>query len=337
VVVVKIVSVLNYKGGVGKTTLSACAGQALALTGFRVLAIDNDPQHNLTAMLGAPLQNPSIRDVYHAPSIGIASQLLLKAARKTNVPNLQVVPSSGQVSTRDIKDPMVLQKCFAYSRLERFYDFAIIDNSPGMDLLQEAAIYASNEIFVPTELSQFALDGIVEMQDTLSRRFGEEHGITKIIPNFYRNIKAHDAFALAFRERFPGKITATSIPFDSVFDSLVKEGKILFVHRLSSKAAAFYIKLMHELFDLDEQTTWNLVMSRRKERLGSEAAQRLVKLRQDLKNKAPQSTSKPAGSQKTVQPLQMPPAPADIPCAQESEAAKGPEPLHTPDMPPAPL
>ena len=225
VVVVKIVSVLNYKGGVGKTTLSACAGQALALTGFRVLAIDNDPQHNLTAMLGAPLQNPTIRDVYHAPSIGIASQLLLKAARKTNVPNLQVVPSSGQVSTRDIKDPMVLQKCFAYSRLERFYDFAIIDNSPGMDLLQEAAIYASNEIFVPTELSQFALDGIVEMQDTLSRRFGEEHGISKIIPNFCRNIKAHDAFALAFRERFPGKVTATSIPFDSVFDLLVKRGR----------------------------------------------------------------------------------------------------------------
>jgi chromosome partitioning protein len=307
VVVVKIVSVLNYKGGVGKTTLSACAGQALALTGYRVLAIDNDPQHNLTAMLGAGLHKPTIRDVYHATSIGLASQQLLKSARKTNVANLHVVPSTGELCANDIKDPLVLQKCFAYSRLERFYDYAIIDNSPGMDILQEAAIHASNEIFVPTELSQFALDGISEMQDLLSRRFGDEHVLSKIIPNFYRSVKAHDTFIRAFTERFPGKVTATWIPFDSVFDTLVKEKKILFVHRLSSRAAAFYLKLVHELFNLDEQTTWNMVMSRRKERLTSEATQRLVKLRQDAKDLSA-AANRP--------PLEAPPQP-DLPEPRE--------------------
>jgi len=55
---------------VGKTTLSACTGQALALTGFRVLTIDNDPQPNLSYMLGANIDKPTIRDVYQAPTIG---------------------------------------------------------------------------------------------------------------------------------------------------------------------------------------------------------------------------------------------------------------------------
>lgn len=279
----RIVSVLNYKGGVGKTTLSACTGQALALTGFRVLTIDNDPQHNLSYMLGASIERPTIRDVYQAHSIGTAGRIFLEAIRKTSVANLFVVPSSHDLSVWDIKDPFRLQKCFAYLKLDQLYDFIIIDNSPGMDIIQESAIHASAEIFVPTELSQFALNGIHDMQEILTRRFRNECPITKIIPNFYRNIKAHDAFLLLLQESFPGKVTDTSIPFDSVFDTLAKEEKILFIHRLSSKAAAYYLKLMHELFDLEEARTWNMVIDRRKEQLGNEARERLVKMRLDNK------------------------------------------------------
>jgi ATPases involved in chromosome partitioning len=279
----RTVSVLNYKGGVGKTTLSACTGQALALTGFRVLTIDNDPQHNLSYMLGAGTDKPTIRDVYQAPSIGMAAHIFMQAIRKTSVANLNVIPSSHEMSVWDIKDPYLLQKCFAYLKLEEMYDFVIIDNSPGMDIIQESAIHASGEIFVPTELSQFALNGIHDMQEMLTRRFRNECPITQIIPNFYRNIKAHDAFLLTLQDNFPGKVTETAIPFDSVFDTLAKEGKILFIHRLSSKAAAYYLKLMHELFDLEEAATWAKVIDKRKVQLGNEARGRLVKMRLDSK------------------------------------------------------
>jgi chromosome partitioning protein len=279
----RIVSILNYKGGVGKTTLSACTGQALALTGFRVLAIDNDPQHNLSYMLGASVTKPTIRDVYQAKTIGTAAQVFRESIRKTSVTNLQVIPSSHELSVWDIRDPYLLQKCFMYLKIEQMYDFILIDNSPGMDIIQESAIHASDEIFVPTELSQFALNGIIDMQEILTRRFRNECPITKIIPNFYRSIKAHDAFLLTLEEAFPGKVTKTTIPFDSVFDTLAKEEKILFIHRLSSKAAAFYLKLMHELFDLAEDTTWEMVVDKRKEQLGNEARDRLSKMRAEAK------------------------------------------------------
>jgi chromosome partitioning protein len=283
----RTVSVLNYKGGVGKTTLSACTGQALALTGFRVLTIDNDPQHNLSYMLGASVDKPTIRDVYQAGSIGTAAHVFLQSIRKTSVANLTVVPCSHELSVRDIRDPYLLQKIFSYLKLEEMYDFVIIDNSPGMDIIQESAIHASVEIFVPTELSQFALNGIHDMQEMLQRRFRNECPISKIIPNFYRNIKAHDAFLLTLQESFPGMVTCTAIPFDSVFDTLAKEGKILFVHRLSSKAAAYYLKLMHELFDLDEEKTWAMVMDKRNEQLNNEARERLIKMRLDSKKSIP--------------------------------------------------
>jgi len=60
----KMVSIINHKGGVGNTTFTGSTAQALALIGFRILAIDNDNQHNLSSMLGVGVKNPNIRDVY---------------------------------------------------------------------------------------------------------------------------------------------------------------------------------------------------------------------------------------------------------------------------------
>jgi chromosome partitioning protein len=298
----KTISILNYKGGVGKTTLTACTGQALALTGFRVLAIDNDPQHNLSYALGAGVERPTIRDVYHG-SIGIAAQLFQKSIKKTTLSNLSVVPSSSELCAADIKDPYLLQKCFAYSSLEHSFDFILIDNSPGMDLLQESSIHASDEIFVPTELSQFAINGICEMRDMLMRRFPDDCSISKIIPNFYRNTKAQDAAIFDLEEHFPGKVTQTAIPFDSVFDTLVKERKTLFLHRLSSKAAAYYIKLIHELFNLEEEATWQMVMEKRKEHISTEARKRFLEQRLERKKKSLQENENLPKEQEVPPPL----------------------------------
>ena len=280
----KVRSILNYKGGVGKTTLTACTAQALAITGFRVLAIDNDPQHNLTYILGCEAGRPNIRDIYHG-SIGVASQNLFKAIKNTNISHLSLIPSSNDLCANDIKDPYLLKKCFEYSGLDRFFDYILIDNSPGLDVLQESSIHASNEIFVPTELSQYAINGICEMRDILDKKFPDDCSITKIIPNFYKNTKLQDAAIMELEYFFPNIITKTAIPFDSVFDILVKERKILFLHRLSSKVSAYYIKLIHELFDLDVEKTWQMVMEKKKEHVSNEARKRFFEHRPDLKKK----------------------------------------------------
>ncbi len=258
----KIASVINHKGGVGKTTFTGSGAQALALVGFRVLAIDNDSQHNLSMMLGTGVLPPGIRDVYRA-SAREAPAAFIRSIRKTEIPDLHIVTSCSSLCNGDISDTMALAHCLRECRLERYYDYILIDNAPGMDRLQAAAILASDALFVPTELKQFAVDGLVELANFLESQFPGAAKIEKVIPNFFRNTKRQNGFLAALQKLFPDKVTRTALPLDPVFDEVITEGKILFLHRLSSKGAAFYLKLIHELFDLDEEKIWEMVIDKR--------------------------------------------------------------------------
>jgi len=270
----RTIAVLNYKGGVGKTTFAISASQALAMSGFRVLAIDNDSQHHLSLLLDEEGQrSPSIRDIYRS-SVGVAGKKLMDAIVETNLRNFHIIPSHAELSGHDIKDPRILQKAIEYCSLNRFYDFILIDNSPGIDLLQEVALHAANEIFVPTELSYFAVNGIIELHRILAKRFRDCCEITKIIPNGYRGTHKHNEYLEALKSLYPKKITETYIPYDTVFDTCMREQKTLFIHKLFSKAAAHYLKLIHELFDLDEKKVWEQVCDVKQSQLRNEARQR---------------------------------------------------------------
>ena len=278
----KTVSILNHKGGVGKTTFTGCTAQALALSGFRVFVIDNDSQHNLSAMFGCGVQTPNIRDVYQANGKD-ALHTFLKTIRKTEINDLHIITAPNILSESDIQDPLRLKNCITGCRLERFYDYILIDNAPGMDRLQAVSINASDDIFVPTELKQFAIDGIVEMDKILKYRFPTCSGISRIIPNFYKNTKRQNTYIAALNQLFPGKVAKTAIPADSVFDELITEEKILFLHRLYSRGAAFYLKLMHELFNLNEDDVWEKMLEKRNQRLSEEARERFYR-RMEQKN-----------------------------------------------------
>ena len=270
----RTIAILNYKGGVGKTTFTISASQALAMAGFRVLAIDNDSQHHLSLLLDENGQRSlSIRDIYRS-SVGVAGKKLMDAIVETKLRNFHIIPSHAELSGHDIKDPHILDKAFKYCSLGRFYDFILIDNSPGIDILQEVSLHAADEIFVPTELSYFAMNGIIELHRILEKRFNDCCGITKIIPNSYRGTRKQDEYLEALINLYPKKITQTYIPYDTVFDTCMREQKTLFVHKLFSRAAAHYLKLIHELFDLDEKKVWEQVCDVKQSQLKNEARQR---------------------------------------------------------------
>jgi len=271
----KTVAIINHKGGVGKTTFTGCTAQALALCGFRVLVIDNDSQHNLSTMMGSGVQSPGIADVYGADA-GSAPAVFLRAVKKSVLPGLHIVTSHRDLSERSIAERHVLETVLAACGLERFYDYVLIDNAPGMDMLQACAITAADELFVPTELRQFAVDGIVEMAQVLENRCPDGGRISRIIPNFYRDTRKQNTYISVLRRMFPGKVTETAVPVDAVFDELVTENKVLFIHRLYSRGAAYYLKLVHELFNLDEDSVWQSVVEKRKQRLSEDARARFL-------------------------------------------------------------
>jgi chromosome partitioning protein len=272
----KIISILNHKGGVGKTTFTGSVAQALALTGYRVLAVDNDSQHNLSSLLNVGVRQPNILDVYRA-NMESAPRLLLSSVVKTGLPNLHMITSCGDLLDAAVGDVYHLKNVVDACRLDRYYDFMLIDNAPGLDKLQMSAVNACNEIFVPTELRQFAVDGLVEMERTLLERCPSGGRITKIVPNNYRKVRRHDTFIAALNKIFPGRVTDTRILTDNVFDEVVTEGKILFLHRLYSKGAACYVKLVHELFKREEEELWEALMDKRGEHIREKAKERYRK------------------------------------------------------------
>lgn len=275
----KTVAILNYKGGVGKTTCTACLAQVLALVGYRVLAIDNDYQHNLTIMLGHRPSRPSIRDIYHG-SVGTAAGSLRAGILATEIENLNLISSCPSLTNDDVKDPFLLQKCTTYAKLENQYDFVLIDNGPGLDRVQQAALHAADYVFVPTELSHFAISGLYEMHRVMVTKFRDAPQITRIIPSLDRGTKQQSAYAEVLQQLFPGKLTRTHIPYDSVFDGLTEQRKILFLHRFASKAADHYLQLVQELFHLDSSMIRLSVRTKRRDRLNQEATQRLVLARE---------------------------------------------------------
>jgi chromosome partitioning protein len=280
----KTIAVLNFKGGVGKTTFTACVAQALALLGNRVLTIDNDYQYNLTIMLGHVPEHPTIRDVYIS-NVGTGGRNLLDAIRPTEVPHLDVVTSTPALRNDDVRDPFQLKKAMEYAKIDTRYDYVIIDNSPGLDRLQQAALHAADLVFVPTELSHFAISGVYEMHREMLQKFGDDARITKIVPAFYRGTKLHDSYLLALNKLFPDKICSVPIPYDSVFEGLAENRKVLFLHRLSSKAADCYLSFVRELFDLDPFALRTTIERKRAAWMREEAMENLEKARRATKAK----------------------------------------------------
>jgi len=264
---------LNHKGGVGKTTFTGSVAQALALTGRRVLAIDNDSQHNLSSLLNVGVREPNILDVYRA-NIESAPRLLLSSVVKTGLHNLHMVTSCGGLLDDAVGDVYHLKNVIDACGLDRYYDFVLIDNAPGLDKLQMSAVNACGEIYVPTELRQFAVDGLVEMERTLLERCPRGGRITKIVPNNCRNIRRHSTFIAALNKIFAGRVTEARILSDNVFDEVATDGKILFLHKLYSKGAACYVTLVRELFGGEEDELWETLLSKRGENIRERAKER---------------------------------------------------------------
>jgi len=162
----KIITLLNEKGGVGKTTLSTHIAAGLAVRGKRVILIDSDPQGHAGAMFGiepeAGLYDLLVRNVPFKDVLRVIPPELYEPPDITSEGLLAVVPSN--LETRNI--PNMISNIFAVKqRLDEVQDFAdviIFDTSPTPSLLHGAIYIATNGIIYPTELSALSFKSLME-------------------------------------------------------------------------------------------------------------------------------------------------------------------------------
>ena len=187
----RVLAIVNQKGGCGKTTTVVNLAGCLAADGFRVLVVDMDPQAHSTLALGIDPEEPeeNLYEVLAEPDGASAMQrVILPAAAGVEVaPSGIVLSALEQKLATEPVETRTDKLALALDRVAKDYDFALIDCPPSVGLLTFNALRAAGEVIVPLETSPFAIHGVQKLVDTialLSERIGHEVSV-RVLPTLY--------------------------------------------------------------------------------------------------------------------------------------------------------
>lgn len=269
---------VNKKGGVGKSTFASIIAQLLAILGNRVLAIDNDEQHNLSKLLGLKVQKVGIADLYKKKYTH--EEFAMNSIVESNTDNLGCITSSHGLSRLRVQDNQILKNFVRSDIITNNFDYVIIDCAPGISDKTDCAIYASDKFIIPVIMKQLALDGLTEMMRTLIKDYAVNKENIFIVPNMVRKINRHQAVLMAIKQLFPDNTIRFEIPLDESLDELAtdSEEKVLFINRYSAPCVAHFLNATLEIFKYDEDKLYESITEKRKD-YRSEIARRNFKKR----------------------------------------------------------
>lgn len=164
----KVISLVNQKGGVGKTTTSINLSACLAEEGKKVLTIDMDPQGNTTSGLG--LDKHKVEGTVYEVLLG--SMEMEEAIQKNVFPNLDVLPANVELSGAEIELIGVDKKEFILKKkveaLRDHYDYIMIDCPPSLNMLTVNAMTTADSVLVPIQCEYYALEGLSQLLRTVN-------------------------------------------------------------------------------------------------------------------------------------------------------------------------
>jgi len=246
----KIISVSNHKGGVGKTNTSINLAASLAHFSRSVLLVDLDPQGNASRGYGIDptVVQCSIMDVlYDKYDIN-------KAIQPSCVSNLDIIPAKLKLNSfDDITDKQYLLLKRQLARLKRNYDYVILDCPPSLGFLTMNAYCASNSVIIPVQCHYFALNAITPILASISNiqsTLNSDLNIEGVLLTMFDPMSELDKeIAEEIRKIFKEKTFLTRIPrTNSIPESNIKGIPVL-MWRPTGKASSSYLSLAKEVID----------------------------------------------------------------------------------------
>ncbi len=253
----KIISLVNQKGGVGKTTSAINLATYLAEAGKFVLLVDLDPQGNASSGLGIDIRKVA-KSLYHSL---ILDEHPSKIIFKTETLGHDLIPSSQDLAGAGIElvhlDNREFRLYNVLREIRTNYDYIIIDSPPSLGLLTINGLVASDEIIIPVQTEYFALEGLSQLLNTINlvkENLQPDLKIMGALLTMYdkRNRLSRQVIR-EVQDHFPGHVFDSIIPRSVRLAEAPGFGKSILNFDALSKGARAYKNLAREIIELDKK------------------------------------------------------------------------------------
>jgi chromosome partitioning protein len=242
----RIISILNHKGGTGKTTTTLNLGKALSMIGYHILLIDLDAQANLSQSLGFEDEKETISEVFE--------QKLQELPIRKITDTLYIVPASLDLSA---VEPGMYSNINSYfllkSLLERIkgtYDFILIDCPPSLGIFTQNALIASNSVLITVQAQFLALKGLDTVNNliiSVREKLNQSIVIQGLVITQTNHTKLNKDIVSSLKETFKEKVYGTTIRQNVAIAEASANRQDIFSYSPESFGAIDYMNLAKEI------------------------------------------------------------------------------------------
>ncbi len=251
----QIISVVNQKGGVGKTTTAVNLGAYLSTLGKFVLLVDLDPQANATSGLGIDHRTQE-KGVYE---VMIGAATAREATVQTRLDGFRVIPATAALAGANIELVTLPRREFrlgdALLEVRNDYDFILIDCPPSLGLLTVNGLTAGDQVLIPVQAEYYALEGIGALVETIGLIRDNLRPsldvLGAVITMFDKRNSLSDAVMRDLYQYFPNRIFRSVIPRNVRLAEAPSHGMTIYEYDPGSTGGKAYERLAREILGFD--------------------------------------------------------------------------------------